>query len=204
MCIRDRSEGAGGADFWLVKTGPSPGVNRQTAYQGQKVKFHVVARNEGTATETFNITAYYNTTAIETKTITNLEPNKETTITFTWNTTGVYSGNYILSAYSHPLSGETETADNIFIDGTVKIINSWEDWTHYHDYNEIVNTLLYLNSTYPNIVDVFSIGKSWQDRDIYCIRLTNESNTHPKPKVFFIGYHHARELISAELPLYFE
>lgn len=79
----------------------------------------------------------------------------------------------------------------------------WGDWNHYHNYTEIVNTLLYLNNTYPNIVDVFSIGKSWQNRDIYCVRLTNESNTHPKSKVFFVGYHHAREPISAELALYF-
>jgi len=79
----------------------------------------------------------------------------------------------------------------------------WGDWQHYHDYSEIVNTLLHLNNTYPNIVDVFSIGKSWENRDIYCIRLTNESMTRPKPKVFFVGYHHAREPISAELPLYF-
>jgi hypothetical protein len=79
----------------------------------------------------------------------------------------------------------------------------WGDWNHYHNYTEIVNTLLYLNDTYPNIVDVFSIGKSWQNKDIYTIRLTNESNTHPKPKLLFVGYHHARELISAELPLYF-
>jgi hypothetical protein len=35
------------------------------------------------------------------------------------------------------------------------------------------------------------------------VRLTNESNQAPKPEVFFVGYHHARELITAELPLYF-
>ena len=84
-----------------------------------------------------------------------------------------------------------------------KDTHPWGDWKHCHDYTEIANTLLFLNDTYPNIVDVFSIGKSWQNRDIYCIRLTNESNTHPKPKLFFVGYHHAREPISAELPLYF-
>ena len=80
---------------------------------------------------------------------------------------------------------------------------SWTDWGHYHNYTEIVDLLLLLNQTYPKLVDVFSIGKSWQNRNIYCIRLTNESNTHPKPKLLFVGYHHARELISAELPLYF-
>ena len=79
----------------------------------------------------------------------------------------------------------------------------WGDWTHYHNYTEIVNTLLYLNNTFQDIVDLFPIGKSWQNKTIYCIRLTNESNTHPKPKLLFIGYHHAREPISLELPLYF-
>jgi carboxypeptidase T len=41
-----------------------------------------------------------------------------------------------------------------------------------------------------------------QNRDIYCIRLTNESVTQTKPKLLFIGNHHGRELISSELALY--
>jgi hypothetical protein len=98
------------------------------------------------------------------------------------------------------LSDEVTESDNV---PRVMVEETWSDWQHYHNYTEIVNTLLYLNSTYPNIVDVFSIGKSWMNRDIFCIRLTNESNTRLKPKVFFVGYHHAREPISAELPLYF-
>ena len=79
----------------------------------------------------------------------------------------------------------------------------WGDWKHYHGYNEIVNTLIFLNNSFPKIVEVFSIGKSRQGRDIYCIRLTNETNALPKPQALFVGYHHAREPISAELPLYF-
>jgi hypothetical protein len=77
------------------------------------------------------------------------------------------------------------------------------DWKHYHDYGEISDMLLYMNQTYPNIVDVFPIGKSYQNRDIYCVRLTNESSTDRKRELFFVGCHHARERISAELPLYF-
>jgi len=77
------------------------------------------------------------------------------------------------------------------------------DWVHYHNYTEIVTILLALNETYPNIVDVFSIGKSWWNRDIYCVRLTNETDQKSKSEVLFVGYHHARELISAELLLYF-
>lgn len=77
------------------------------------------------------------------------------------------------------------------------------DWTHYHNYTEVVTILFALNATHPNIVDVFSIGKSWQNRDIYCVRLTNESDQSSKPEVLFMSYHHAREPISAELSLYF-
>jgi hypothetical protein len=79
----------------------------------------------------------------------------------------------------------------------------WGDWLHYHNYTEILNTLLYLNDTFPNIVDLFPIGKSWLNQTIHCIRLTNESVTHPKPKLFFVGYHHAREPITTELALFF-
>ena len=77
------------------------------------------------------------------------------------------------------------------------------DWTHYHNYTEISETLLNLNVTYPAVVDLLPIGRSWQNRSIYCVRLTNEHTSDPKPKVLFVGYHHARERISAELPLYF-
>jgi hypothetical protein len=50
---------------------------------------------------------------------------------------------------------------------------------------------------------LFAIGKSWQNRTIYCIRLTNEVDTCSKPEIFLVGYHHAREPITAELLLYF-
>jgi len=77
------------------------------------------------------------------------------------------------------------------------------DWEHYSNYTEIVTILLALNETYPDIVDVFSIGESWLNRDIYCVRLTNESDQKTKPEILFVGYHHAREPITAELSLYF-
>jgi len=77
------------------------------------------------------------------------------------------------------------------------------DWNQYHNYTEIVAVLQALNSSYPSIIDLFSIGKSWWNRDIYCVRLTNESDLEPKPEILFVGYHHAQEQITAELALYF-
>jgi hypothetical protein len=85
----------------------------------------------------------------------------------------------------------------------LRTMYAWTDWTHYHNYTEIVTALQYLNSSFPTLVDVFSIGKSWNNLDIYCIRLTNENLTQRKPQVFFVGYHHAREPITIEVPLYF-
>jgi len=77
------------------------------------------------------------------------------------------------------------------------------DWSVYHGYLEIEEILISLNKTFPEIVDIFPIGKSWGNKTIYCARLTNENKVFRKPKIFFVGYHHAREPISAELPLYF-
>lgn len=76
-------------------------------------------------------------------------------------------------------------------------------WGQYHKYAQIVAILLALNRTFPDIVDVFSIGKSFLGREIYCVRLTNENDTSAKPEVFFDGYHHAREQITSELTLFF-
>jgi len=77
------------------------------------------------------------------------------------------------------------------------------NWSHYHDYTEVVNVLLTLNLNHSDVVDVFSIGRSYCQRDIYCVRLTNESDQRQKPEVLFVGYFHAREQITSELNLYF-
>jgi hypothetical protein len=76
-------------------------------------------------------------------------------------------------------------------------------WDHYHNYSELVTYLLQLNLTKPQLVDVFQIGTSWQNRKIYCVRLTNKAVQQLKPSVLFIGRHHAREPITTELCLYF-
>jgi len=94
------------------------------AYVGQIVDINVTARNEGTETETFNVTAYSNTTAIETRAVTNLASNVETTLTFNWNTTNVTLGNYTIKAVASAVPGETDTADNTYIDGSVKLVKS--------------------------------------------------------------------------------
>jgi len=108
-------------------------------------------------------------------------------------------------AYSDAPSGDNDHHEIYFIFAPSSAWNwtKFLDWDHYHNYTEITTILSGLNDTYPYIVDVFSIGKSWRNQDIYCARLTNEDVGEPKPEVLFVGYHHAQELISAELPLYY-
>jgi hypothetical protein len=73
----------------------------------------------------------------------------------------------------------------------------------YHCPKKLFDELKQVNDTAPEIVELFSIGKSIQGREIYCIRVTNEQNTQVKPKALFIGEHHAREQITTETTIRF-
>ena len=83
------------------------------------VAIYVTVKNEGNYTETFNVTAYYNSNVINYTTVTNLPPGENTTVTFTWNTTGVAKGNYTIKAIADTVPGETDVADNTLSDGWV-------------------------------------------------------------------------------------
>jgi parallel beta-helix repeat protein len=70
----------------------------------------VKIENYGAYHESFNFTFQMGTTREE-QNIT-LESQNSTTITFTWNTTGLPKGNYTINAYAHPVIGETDVTDN--------------------------------------------------------------------------------------------
>ena len=86
--------------------------------QGYTTNINVTIANQGDYTETFNVTLYANTAAIQTRQVT-LANKASTILTFTWNTTGFVKGNYTVSAYAWPVPGETDTTDNTFVDGWV-------------------------------------------------------------------------------------
>ena len=88
--------------------------------QGYSADINVTVENQGSTTETFNLTIYANESEIETKQIT-LDGNTSTTITFTWNTTGYAKGNYTITAYAWPIPGETDTTDNTYTDDFVTV-----------------------------------------------------------------------------------
>lgn len=88
---------------------------------GQVLNITVTVLNEGTMTETFNVFTYANSTAIEALTVTNLSRNNQENLVFVWNTTNVEQGNYTIKAVASTVARETDTADNTYIDGDVKI-----------------------------------------------------------------------------------
>lgn len=94
--------------------------------QGYSLQINVTIENWD-YTESFNVTAYYNDTIIilpsgKNRTTTTITSGNSTTVTFTWNSTGVAKGNYTMSAYATPVPGETETTDNTLAGGVVTVV----------------------------------------------------------------------------------
>jgi subtilisin family serine protease len=75
------------------------------------VTVDVTVTNQGDYTETFNLTAYANTTTLGTMQTT-LTSGSNSTLTFIWDTASFPKGNYTLSAIAPLLSNETKNTDN--------------------------------------------------------------------------------------------
>jgi len=78
---------------------------------GDSVTINVTVANQGDYNETFDVTVYYDNTTIETETDISLENGTSTTLTFTWDTTGVAKGTYTIKAEAI-LDLDEDTADN--------------------------------------------------------------------------------------------
>jgi len=88
--------------------------------QGYSLNVSAQILNYGVNTERFNLTVYANETVVQSIEIT-LSRWNSSIVTFTWNTTGVPYGNYIITATASQVPGETDTTDNIFVDGIVEV-----------------------------------------------------------------------------------
>ena len=100
---------------------------------------------------------------------------------------------------------QNDTLDMQLLDHGVSddplILPDWVDG-QYHDYTKTTQLLRRFNDRYPDLVDVFSIGKSVQNRDIWCIKITNEQNTSSKGSCVIDGCIHGCEWEAGEICLY--
>ncbi len=74
----------------------------------------------------------------------------------------------------------------------------------YHTYAETNALLDSLAAAQPFLVRVDSIGRSWEGRAIRAIKISrNAAIDEMEPEILIMGCHHAREIMSVEVPLLF-
>jgi len=93
----------------------------KTVVASFSTKINVTIENKGDYVEVFDVTVYYNSIAIETRTVKDLLPGTNSALTFIWNTTEVAKGNYTISANITVLPHEIDVLNNIYIDGIVLV-----------------------------------------------------------------------------------
>jgi hypothetical protein len=95
-------------------------LSTNSTFIGGAVKIYVTVKNNGTATESFPLSVYYNSSLVETLQVNGLGPNENVTRVFSWDTIFVSAGLYRISA-SAPLAGDPSPGDNTFVDGFVQV-----------------------------------------------------------------------------------
>ncbi|HET8784235.1 MAG TPA: M14 family metallopeptidase [Candidatus Limnocylindrales bacterium] len=73
----------------------------------------------------------------------------------------------------------------------------------YHSYPEMVEEIQAVEAAHPELVDVFSIGRSDQGREIWAAKISDAVATdEDEPEVLFDAVHHADEHLTLEQALY--
>lgn len=79
-----------------------------------------------------------------------------------------------------------------------------DDLGLYHTYAEMEAQLGALVATYPGLAEQSVIGTSIEGRNIYALKVSDNVGTdESEPEVLIAGNHHARELMSVDIPLRF-
>jgi hypothetical protein len=73
----------------------------------------------------------------------------------------------------------------------------------YHTYAEMVAAVQASAAAHPSIVKLFSIGVSYQGRDLLAAKISdNVDQDEDEPEALFVGLYHAREHLTVEMQLY--
>jgi hypothetical protein len=75
-------------------------------------------------------------------------------------------------------------------------------WEGFHTYAEMRDDVAAVAAAHPTIVQRFSIGKSYEGRDLWAAKISdNVATDEDEPEVLFDGLHHADEHMSLEMTL---
>ena len=77
-------------------------------------------------------------------------------------------------------------------------------WNRFHDHAGLYAILKELNEAFPSITKLYSIGKSYEGRDLWCLEVTNRSTGDPsrKPAMYIDGNIHGNEVQAGEVVAY--
>jgi len=75
--------------------------------------------------------------------------------------------------------------------------------TAYHTYDEMVTELFQIAVDHPSITDLTSIGKTYEGRDLWSMKISDNAQVEEdEPEVLIYGMHHSREWLTVEVCLY--
>jgi murein tripeptide amidase MpaA len=103
---------------------------------------------------------------------------------------------YTVQGYRHGVSFFRKTFYN-----EIKPLKEGElDFRHYHTYDEIMGFLKKWAEKYPDLLELYECGKSFEGRGIYQVTLTNKKKLKDtdKPAMAIEGNRHAGEVTAAE------
>ncbi|GLZ35283.1 carboxypeptidase T [Lentzea sp. NBRC 105346] len=74
---------------------------------------------------------------------------------------------------------------------------------NYHNYGEMTAEINQAVAKYPNLITKTVIGRSYQNRDIVALKISdNVATDENEPEVLFTAHQHAREHLTVEMALY--
>lgn len=83
-------------------------------------------------------------------------------------------------------------------------IPSRDDMGQYHTYAETADELQAIHTAFPDITHLISISQSWDERDIWAMKISdNPTEEEDEAELLITGVHHSREIITVEIALYF-
>ncbi|MCG2825418.1 MAG: hypothetical protein L6265_02355, partial [Thermoplasmatales archaeon] len=90
------------------------------------------------------------------------------------------------------------------VNGQTHIMRAEEQNT-YHSYASMTTELTGLAESHSDIVSMFSIGTTYEGRDIWAMKISDNPNADEadEPDVLYMGAHHGNEKPSYEVLIYF-
>lgn len=86
------------------------------------------------------------------------------------------------------------------------LYRSHANWTRYHSYdmnNSMVKELFNISTNYSSLTKLVTIGKTWQGRDIYAMKISDNPDVEEnEPEVLFDACTHSREWMTTEVAMY--